>query len=118
MIEDPEMHKFLHIRGACLEEKILLREEEKAIYYLSRLRTEVAIKTIYKPPTEVVLRALNRQLLFLDKIYKVTEKTYKDKSKNKIAIKRYKACKYYLFKFTLKAWVDSLPEYIEGLKNK
>ncbi|ADO59697.1 hypothetical protein [Paenibacillus polymyxa] len=117
--EEPRWgHLMLEARGIELSEKELLIEEREVLRYLIGCQhCFVREKNATKPSLDVVQRCFKRQLSYLERIhgchaYNVNKHT------NKLIQKNYKACRHYLFKFSLPAWYAKLPEEILTIENK
>lgn len=98
-------------------EKEIVEEYEVLRYLISLQFTFAHDKTTYKPTLEVVNRTFNRQLAFLEKHHKVHAYNV-NKHPNKLVKKKYKACTHYLFKFSLPAWYQSLPDTVLTLEER
>ncbi|WPS85642.1 hypothetical protein SMD22_00860 (plasmid) [Brevibacillus halotolerans] len=70
-----------------------------------------------KPSLHVVQRCFQRHLDFLEKIHRCHAYNV-NKHPNVKTRKEYKACRYYLFKFSLSAWYEKLPNEILTFQNK
>lgn len=104
--------------GISLDEKELILEEMDVLNYLIACRLGIARKNNAKKPSiEVVNRCFNRHLDFLEKIHNCHQWNV-NKNKSKLVAKQYKACRHYLFKFSLPAWEQSLPAEIPTYENK
>lgn len=89
-----------------------IREERKVLSYLLACRLSMAREeTAVKPEREVVERLFNRQLAFLERIHRCHAYNV-NKHRNPLVRKKYKACRHYLFKFSLPAWYEKLPAEI------
>lgn len=94
------------------------KEEYEAIRYLANVRLNISHdRSALKPTTEVVNRVFDRYLYYLEYVHDVV-RTTKKTPYNKIVYKQMECCYYYLFKFTLPAWVDKLPPYIPTFEEK
>lgn len=104
--------------GIHLSEKKAILEERDVLDYLIGCRLGfVRDKSVQKPSIEVVQRCFQRHLLFLDTIFKCN--TYNvNKHRSKLIQKQYKACRHYLFKFSLPAWYKKLPNEILTFQEK
>lgn len=95
-----------------------IREEHEALEYLLSCRMGFAYdKDLVRPPIEVLNRALNRNLIALEKCHKCHQYNV-NKHPSKNIRKQYKATRHYLFKLTCEAWVDKLPPLIQTLENR
>lgn len=107
--------------GIREEDKQDIIEEKEVLRYLLACRHGIARKVNVKKPTiEVVNRCFHRHLDFLEKIHKchaynVNKLTYPHAS---LIQKQYKACRHYLFKFSLPAWYEKLPDEILSFENR
>lgn len=99
------------------EKKILLEEREALRYLIGCQTSLVKISNAQKPSIEAANRCFNRQLRFLEKIHDCHAYNV-NKHPNKIIQKKYKACRHYLFQFSLKAWYKKLPKEILTFENK
>lgn len=94
------------------------KEEYEAVRYLANLRLGIAHDNrAVKPDTEIINRALKRYLTYLEDVHGVVRNT-KRTDHNSLALKEMKCCYYYLFKFSLPAWVEKLPPYIPTFEEK
>lgn len=104
--------------GIDPSEKELILEEREALRYLIGCQLMlVHDKNAKKPTIEVVNRCLNRHLVFLEKIHNCHVYNV-NKHRSKFIQKQYKACRHYLFKFSLPAWYEKLPAEILTFENK
>lgn len=111
-------HGLLESWGIELNEKPQLEEEMEALRYLVGLQTMlVSVSNAKKPSKEVVRRCLNRHLAFLDKIHHCNASNVNN-HKSKLIQTEYKACRHYLFQFSLMAWYEKLPNEILTFENK
>lgn len=95
-----------------------IEEEMEAFRYLVSLRRDIAYGTdVNRPTKEVLDRALERHLRFLDTIHNVRHENFR-KSNQVLAVKEYKACRHYLFKSSLPGWWKSLPEEVLCFESK
>lgn len=116
--ETPRGMSLLDTWGITETDLPAIREEAEAMRYVHLLRLELAReKGAHKPTVDLVNRALERHLAFLNKIHGVNKDTFR-KSNAKLAVKRYIACRHYLFKFSLPAWYVKLPDYIPTFEEK
>jgi hypothetical protein len=111
-------HVFLESWGIKPTEEDLIIEEREVLRYLIGCQLSIVSETNSKKPSiEAVQRCFNRQLLYLEKVHKCH--TYNvNKHPSKLIQKQYKACRHYLFKFSLPAWYDKLPDEILTFENK
>lgn len=104
------------------EDENIVKEEYLCLCYLINLRHGFVTNrsyyteevTLKKPTVECVERTLNRHLAFLDEYLQCNEDNYKTYDLN-IVKKEFLTCKFYLFKYSLPAWVDSLPDELKPL---
>lgn len=95
-----------------------IREERKVLSYLLACQLSMAREeTAVKPALDVVERLFTRQLAFLERIHRVHAYNV-NKHSNPLVRKKYKACRHYLFKFTLPAWYEKLPATILTFEEK
>ena len=95
-----------------------LIEESDVLRYLIACRLTLARdKSAKKPSQKVVQRLFNRQLEFLESIHKCHAYNVNKHSSKNIQ-KQYKACRHYLFKFSLPAWYEKLPIEIPTFEEK
>lgn len=102
--------------GVTEEDKPLILEEWDVLRYLIACQHGVAYhaeKDLQKPSVEVVNRCFNRQIKRLEEVFPVDEYTI-NQYNNTLVKKKYKACKHYIFKFSLNGWVKSMPDEIEA----
>jgi hypothetical protein len=101
-----------------LTEEANLKEENDVIQYLLDCQLGFAHdETSHKPTLEAVNRTFTRQLHHLEKIQRCHAYNV-NKHPSKLTRREYKACRHYLFKFSLPAWYDKLPEKILTLEEK
>ena len=100
-----------------IEDKESILEEYEVIRYLISLKVGIALtKNTEKPTLDIVNRCFNRQLQFLDLIFKCNDT--KHKKVDEITKKTYSACIYYIEKFKDKNWVDNLPNTVLTYQNR
>lgn len=93
-------------------------EEREVLRYLIACQYGFTQKeNVKKPSLEVVNRCFNRQLSFLEKIHKCHAYNV-NRHHCPISRKEYKACRHYLFQFSLPAWYAKLPDEILSFENK
>lgn len=86
-------------------DKVTLIEEKSVLDYLNGLSShEYGVK----PSKEVADRCFNRQIAFLQRVYNLDDYNL-SRHRGSIAYKKYKACRHYLFHFSLPAWYRDLP---------
>lgn len=89
-----------------------IREERKVLSYLLACKLSIAREEkAVKPELAIVERLFNRQLMFLENVHGIHAYNA-NKHRNPMTRKKYKACRHYLFKFSLPAWVEKLPAEI------
>jgi hypothetical protein len=116
--EIPYGHFLLETWGINPNEKDPLIEERDALRYLLACQGMMAHdENAKKPEILVINRCLERHLGFLEKVHKCHAYNV-NQHRLKIIRKQYKACRHYLFKFTLPAWVKGLPDEVLSFKNK
>lgn len=104
--------------GIELKDKEDILEEREVLRYL--VGCQIMLVHDYnakKPSIALVERTLNRQLSFLEDIHNCNAYNV-NKHRSKLIQKRYKACRHYLFKFSLPAWYEKLPNEILTFENK
>lgn len=95
-----------------------IREERKVLSYLLACQLSMAREeTAVKPELEIVERLFTRQLAFLERIHGIHAYNV-NKHRNPMTRKKYKACRHYLFKFSLPAWYEKLPATILTFEEK
>lgn len=100
------------------EKLALLREEHAAITYLAHCQMEMARDTDdIKPDMAVLESVFNRHLDYIDRVHGCNAATWR-KHPFKSVRKEYEACRHYLFKLSLPAWVEKLPAVIQTFDNK
>lgn len=110
--------QLLETWGIKPEEKDNILEEHEVLRYLLACQHMFAFdNNVYKPPLHVVERLFNRQLGFLETIHDCHAYNV-NKHRSKSIQKQYKACRHYLFKFSLPAWYEKLPNEILTLKSR
>lgn len=94
-------------------------EEKEALDYLIACQYNFTHddRTIVKPSIEVMNRCLERHLKFLENTFGCTAYTV-NKLRSNLVKKEYKACRHYLFKFSLPAWYAKMPEEIKPLNSR
>ncbi|AFV21901.1 hypothetical protein BTB_502p05960 (plasmid) [Bacillus thuringiensis Bt407] len=111
-------HSLLESWGIKLSEKEAIMEERDVLKYLIGCRLGVVRnKSVQKPAIEVVQRCFKRYLVFLEMVFKCNAHNV-NKHPYKSIQKQYKACRHYLFKFSLPAWYEKLPNEILTLQEK
>jgi hypothetical protein len=104
--------------GVKPEDESHILEEYEVLRYLLACQHMFAFDAnVYKPPIYVVERLFNRHLGFLETVrdchaYNV------NKHSSKRTQKEYKACRHYLFKFSLPAWYQKMPDVVLTYQNK
>lgn len=99
-------------------EKEQLIEEREAVRYLLACQIMMAYEeNAKKPEIPVVNRCLERHLGFLEKVYNCHAYNV-NQHRLKIIRKQYKACRHYLFQFSLPAWYKRMPEEVLMFENK
>ena len=118
-IEKPKYgHPLLETWNIDPSEKLVLIEEREALRYLLACQNMMARgENAKKPEIEVVNRCLTRHLAFLEHIHGVHAYNV-NQHRLKTVTKQYKACRHYLFKFSLPAWVRKMPEEVLSFENK
>lgn len=110
-------HMFLKTWGISVEDREDILEEREVLRYLVDCKTEIADETnVKKPSLEAVRRCFNRHLAFIEK-HKGCHKYNVNKHKSVLVRKEYKACRHYLFQFSLPAWYAKLPDEIVTFDN-
>jgi len=100
------------------EDKEEIMEEKEVLRYLVACQIGLSRKeNVKKPSIEIVNRCFNRHLTFLEKIHKCHAYNV-NKYENPLVRKEYKACRHYLFQFSLPAWYEKMPEEIISFENK
>jgi hypothetical protein len=111
-------HGVLESWGIALTEKDEIAEEREVLRYLIGCQLDlVRDDNAKKPRVDLVNRCLNRHLVFLEKIHKCHAYNV-NKHTSRLIQKEYKACRHYLFKFSLPIWVEKLPNDILTFENK
>jgi hypothetical protein len=104
--------------GISLTDKENIIEERKVLRYLIGCQHMlVRGMNAKKPSLNVVQRCFERHLSYLERIHDCHAYNVNNHS-SKIIQKEYKACRHYLFKFSLTAWYDKLPNEILTFENK
>lgn len=118
-MNEPEYgHLLLKTWNIHPSEKPEIIEEREALRYLIACQLMMAFdENVKKPRTAVVNRCFERHLEFLENVHGIHAYNV-NKHRLKLVRKQYKACRHYLFKFTLPAWVRNLPEEILTFENK
>lgn len=116
--EKPYGNILLETWGIDPSEKEQLIEEREALRYLVACQLMMAHdENAKKPEIPVVNRCLERHLRFLETVHKCHAYNV-NKHRLKTIRKQYKACRHYLFKFSLPAWVKNLPDEVLTFENK
>lgn len=111
-------HSLLETWGIKLSEKESIIKEQDVLRYLLGCKWGfIHDKSVRKPSIEIVQRCFQRQLTFLEKIHKCNAYNV-NQHHSKLIQKQYKACRHYLFKFSLPAWYEKLPNEILTLQEK
>lgn len=111
-------HGLLETWGIKPEEEELILEELEVLRYLIACQLGISSKkTTVKPSLEVVNRLFNRHLTFLEDVHNCHAYNV-SKYPSSLVRKEYKACRHYLFKFSLPAWYRVLPESIPNYEEK
>ena len=95
----------------------IIEEREVLRYLLGCQLGLVREENAKKPTLEVVERCFNRQIAFMNKNHRIDDFNV-NKYPNPIVKKEFKACRHYLFKFSLPAWYEKLPAEILTFDNK
>jgi hypothetical protein len=107
---------FLESQGLQTSDKALIKEEIRVLDYLIGCQLGFAHEeNIPKPSVEAANRCFNRHLAKLERVFGIhpyNANKYPDKN----IIKQYKACRHYLFKFSLCGWYQDMPEVILSLQ--
>lgn len=110
-------HLLLETWNIELKDMELIREEYEFLRYLLGVQLGIIHEeSAIKPSIEIVNRCLNRHLSFIKEIYRYDDNT-KEKA-NPIVVREYKACKHYLFQFSLNGWYKRLPDKILSYEEK
>lgn len=111
-------HQILKTWSINPSEKQDLIEEREALRYLTSCQLMLSRdRNVKKPAIETVNRCLTRHLGFLEDIHKCHAYNV-NKHRSPLIQKQYKACRHYLFKFSLPGWVRSMPEEILTFENQ
>lgn len=94
-------------------------EEKEALRYLLACQGMIARgdKNAKKPDIAVMNRCLERHLRFLETIHDCHAYNVNKHRLSNVS-KQYKACRHYLFKFSLPAWYEKMPEEVLTFDNK
>lgn len=106
--------------GISWDEKEAIMEELEVLDYLISCQHGIAFwssKDVVKPTVELVTRCFNRHLRFLESVFRIDQYNV-NKHHSKNIIKEYKACRYYLFKFSCPGWVKRMPDRLLTFDNK
>lgn len=110
-------HMLLETWDIAIEDKEDILEEREALRYLISCKGMIAHETnVSKPTLEVVERCFKRQLDFIEK-HKGCHCYNVNKHKSALVRKEYKACRHYLFQFSLPAWYAKLPDEVLTFDN-
>lgn len=114
----PYGKSLLETWGIQEEDREDIVEEREVLRYLVACQTMLAReKSTYKPEQDVVNRLFNRQLYYLDTIHNCHAYNV-GKHPSKLIQREYKTSTHYLFKFSLPAWYESLPDKIQTFDEK
>lgn len=95
-----------------------LEEEQEALRYLIGCQTGLVHDTnAIKPSVQTINRCFERHLDFLHTIHDCHTFNH-NKHRSKIIQEEYNACRHYIFKFSLPAWVEKIPDEILTFENK
>lgn len=101
-----------------LNEREEIEEEHEVLRYLLGCQLGIVSgRNAKKPSLAVVERCFNRQIVFMNKIFRVDDYNV-NKYPNPLIKKQFKTCRHYLFKFSLPAWYEKLPTEILTFENK
>lgn len=107
--------------GIKLSDRPQIEEEREALRYLIGCQMMITHDdnnhNAQKPSAEVVTRCLERHLTFLETVHHCHAHNV-NKHSSKFIQKQYKACRYYIFKFSYPLWVGRLPDEILTFENK
>jgi hypothetical protein len=111
-------HLLLETWGIKLMDKEDLVEEREVLRYLVGCnRMLVQDHNAKKPTLDAAERCFNRHLVYLEEIHSCH--AYNVNKHSSILIqKEYKACRHYLFQFSLNTWYEKLPNEILTFENK
>lgn len=100
------------------EERESIQEEKEVLSYLIGCQLSIVHnQNVKKPTIEIAKRCFNRHLDFLEQIHGCHQ-TNVNRQGNPSIVKQYKACRHYLFQFSLPAWLEKLPDEILTFENK
>lgn len=100
------------------DEQLILREQNVLRFLIGRQNGFAHGGPAYCPRLADVTSCFERQLAYLDETFGCNEDTvhaFTD-GYRKMVGKQYKACRHYLFKFSLPGWVERLPHRICGVE--
>lgn len=91
-----------------------------AVKYIFHLHRGLAFHDTgkHKPTQERVKVAFERVLIYIESVQGVHAYNVNKKGTNPIVKKEYLACRHYIFKFSLQAWYDKLPDYVQSFDEK
>lgn len=110
----------LGVYNLTVEDEPLIKEEVEVLKYIIACQHGLAFGSdhnIMKPTLEAVNRCFNRHQARIEDVFGINEANA-NKFDNPIIKKQYKACRHYLFQFSLPGWVKNLPDEIESYDNK
>ncbi|WCK57176.1 hypothetical protein PP175_28730 (plasmid) [Aneurinibacillus sp. Ricciae_BoGa-3] len=111
-------HQLLETLGIKhTEEDFILEEREVLRYLIGCQHMFVHDANATKPSLDVVERCFNRHLWFLENIHQCNAYNV-NKHPSKLIQNQYKACRHYLFQFSLPAWYKKLPNEILTIDKK
>lgn len=119
-IDDRFSQMKLKSRGLSSEDLPIIQEEVNVLRYIIACQRGLVYDgetNIQKPTIEAANRVFTRHLHRLDDVHGINA-TNANKFDNPIIKKQYKACRHYLFQFSLPGWVKNLPDEIESYDNK
>lgn len=99
------------------EKDAIMEEREVLRYLIGCQHMLVSDENAKKPTLDMVQRCFYRHLSFLEKIHHCHAYNV-NKHSSKFIQKEYKACRHYLFQFSLPAWYEKLPDEILTFENK
>jgi hypothetical protein len=111
-------HRLLKTWDIEPDDKEAIMEEQEVLRYLLGCQLDMVRETnVQKPSIEAVNRCFQRQISFLEKIFRVNDYNINKHSSPSVR-KQFKACRHYMFKFSLPAWYEKLPQEILTFDNK
>lgn len=116
-----ELKKYSDEEYPLYESKEQIEKDRKVLHYIQSLRFGYVRKgrgdILLKPTPEEVASAFNRILAQIEEVWGINDFNKKPTPYNELVLKSFKCAKYYIFKFSLTAWYEKLPNELYPYKN-